>query len=96
VRRRGSHILYTIDSRMAVRLSALRAGRPLPPRFLVLISVRGSVDPRAIVQLEGLGQVKNPMTSSEIDPATFRLVAVPEPTMLPRAPVQTILHGILR
>jgi hypothetical protein len=35
---------------MAVRLSALRAGRPLPPaRFLVLISVRGLVlvDPKA-------------------------------------------------
>jgi predicted RNA binding protein YcfA (HicA-like mRNA interferase family) len=42
VRRRGSHIFYTIDSQMAVRLSALRPGRPLPPGgFLVLISVRG-------------------------------------------------------
>jgi hypothetical protein len=50
---------------MAVRLSALRAGRPLPSgRFLVLISVRGRVDPRATVRLEGLGQLKNPMTSS--------------------------------
>jgi hypothetical protein len=50
---------------MAVRLSALRAGRPLPPgRFLVLISVRGLVDSRAIVRLEGLGQLKNLMTSS--------------------------------
>jgi hypothetical protein len=38
VRRRGSHIFYTIE----VRLSTLRAGHPLPlGRFLVLISVRG-------------------------------------------------------
>jgi hypothetical protein len=36
-----SHILQTIGSQMAVRLSALRAGRPLPPgRSLVLISLR--------------------------------------------------------
>jgi hypothetical protein len=59
---------------MAVRLSALRAGHPLPlGRFLVLISVRGLVDPRAIVWLEGLGQLKNPKTSG-IKPTTFRLV----------------------
>jgi hypothetical protein len=29
----------------------------------------------AIVRLEGLGQLKNPMTSSGINPATFQLVA---------------------
>jgi hypothetical protein len=53
---------------MAVRLSALRAVHPLPPgRFLVLISVRGSVDPRAIVRLEGLGQLKK-STSSGLEP----------------------------
>jgi hypothetical protein len=28
------------------------------------------------VRLEGLGQLKNPMNSSEIEPATFRLVAL--------------------
>jgi hypothetical protein len=44
---------------MAVKLSALHAGRPLPPRiFLILISVRGYFDPRAIVWLEGLGKLK--------------------------------------
>jgi hypothetical protein len=49
---------------MAARLSALGAGRSLAPgRFLVLIYVRGSVEPRAIVGLEGLGKMKNPMTS---------------------------------
>jgi hypothetical protein len=29
----------------------------------------------ATVLLEGLSQLKNPMTASEIEPATFRLVA---------------------
>jgi hypothetical protein len=43
--------------------------------FMVLICIRGRVNPRAIVRPEGLGQLKNPMTSSEIKPATFRLVA---------------------
>jgi hypothetical protein len=60
---------------MAV-MSALLAGCPLPPgRVLVFISVRGWVDPRAIVRLEGLGQLKSAMTSSGIEPTTFRLVA---------------------
>jgi hypothetical protein len=44
---------------MAVRLSALHADGPLPPGiFLVLISVRGLVNPRTIVRLEGLGKLK--------------------------------------
>jgi hypothetical protein len=52
--------------------------RPLlPPQevFLVLISVRGWVDPRAMVWPEGLCQRKIPMIPSGIKPATVQLVA---------------------
>jgi hypothetical protein len=34
-----------------------------PERFVVLISERGGFEPRAIVQLEGLGELRNPMAS---------------------------------
>jgi hypothetical protein len=70
------YFFYKIGSQMTVRLSALRAGRPLPlGRFLVLISVTGWIDPRATVRLEGLRQLKNPTAPSEIEPATFQIVA---------------------
>jgi hypothetical protein len=73
---------------MAVKLSALHAGRPLPPgKFLVLISIRCSVDPRAILRLEGLGQLKK--SNDPIGDGTRDLQAcsiVPQPTTLPPAP----------
>jgi hypothetical protein len=61
---------------MAVRLSALRAGHPLAQEdswYSFLFEVE--LTPRALVQLEGLSQLKNPVISLGIEPATFQLVA---------------------
>jgi hypothetical protein len=73
--------------RVAVRLWALWAGRFLPPgKFLVLIFVRGWVEPRAIVLLEGLGKLKRSTWSGTRTGDLPACNIVLQPTTLPRAP----------
>jgi hypothetical protein len=63
--------LWDVEAPTFSRQSVHRWSVPFTPvRFLVLISVK--VGPTAIVQLEGLGHLKSPMTSLWIEPATFR------------------------
>jgi hypothetical protein len=72
---------------MAARLSALFASRFLPPgRFLVLISVRSWVYPKAMVQLEELGKLKKSTSSRTRTGDLLACNIMPQPITLLRAP----------
>jgi hypothetical protein len=68
--------LWDVEAPTFSRQSAHRCRWGCQHHAPVLISVKRWVYSRALVRLEGLGQLKNPMTSSGIEPATFRLVLI--------------------
>jgi hypothetical protein len=80
-----------------VRLSALHAGHSLPPgRFLVLIYVRGQVNPHGhsvagrIRSIEkSIGHIGNATRDLPVCSTVF------QPTMLPHAPGRRLLDKIL-
>jgi hypothetical protein len=87
VRRRGFHIFYIIGSQMAVRLSALSAGRPLPPGRS-LIFILWVINYNAMIDAGGSGGVTSPFSTSALDgseapvPIGEETVWAPEPVSL--------------
>jgi hypothetical protein len=81
---------------MAVRLSALYAGSALPSKKIPgLISVRGRVDHRTIVRLEGSGELKK--SNELIGIQTRDLLAFSialQQTTPPRVPEQAVRSKI--
>jgi hypothetical protein len=71
--------------------------RPLftPRRFVVLISVRGWVDPMAIVRLEELGKLKKSTSSGTQTGDLPACSIVPEPITLPRVPPLPSLYSLM-
>jgi hypothetical protein len=94
VRRRGSHIFWTIGSEMAVRLSSSRAGRPLPPRKISSTNFCQRLSRNQ--GLSAAGRIRSIEKSNNLigirtrDLSACRIV--PQPTTLPRAPNAKDVH----
>jgi hypothetical protein len=85
-------------NRKVVRLSALCTGLLYPEEgFVVLISVRCWVDPRATMRPEGLSHWNIPVTPSGIDPAAFSACsAVRQPTAPQRTPFYMHIRTLIQ
>jgi hypothetical protein len=82
----GSHIFRHSAHRCRQGCQPYAPAAFYPPRkFLVLISVRDWVDPRAILRLEELGKLKKSTSSGNRTRDLPACSIVPQPTTLPRA-----------
>jgi hypothetical protein len=67
--------IWLVDGGEVVNVIFLQV-LPLPHgKVVALLSVVGSVEPTALLSMEGSDECKNPMKSSEIEPATVQPIA---------------------